>query len=205
VEHNAPALNNNMADNNNTFNIQLQYDINQALDPESWDGNFWAILLHGFMKHLASDIKNFKESFGKMQKYILSKAIESDKDNNIKDFKDVSKAAWGLISSLYKAHWNNLFVDDLNTSLRNKVKLKFSPQAIKELNINKGKSMVKLSYISTLLPPILAKLPKEVTKISKYFKKNFSSIQKKSYTQVSSNSSNTARETLKIKEAIPSL
>ena len=199
MEHDAPAL------NNNTFNIQLQYDINQALDPESQDGNFWAILLHGSMEHLASNIKNIKESFGKMQKYILSKAIESDKDNNIKDFKDVSKAAWEFISSLYKAHWDNLFVDDLNTSLRNKVKLKFSPQAIKELNINKGKSMVKLSYISTLLPPIPAKLPKKVTKISKYFKKNSSSIQKKSYTQVSSNSSNTARETLKIKEAIPSL
>ena len=125
VEHDAPALNNNIANNNNTFNIQLQYDINQALDPESWDGNFWAILLHGSIEHLASNIKNIKESFGKMQKYILSKAIESDKDNNIKDFKDVSKAAQEFISSLYKAHWDNLFVNDLNTSLRNKVKLKF--------------------------------------------------------------------------------
>ena len=49
------------------------------------------------------------------------------------------------------------------------------------------------------------KSPKEINEISKYFKKNPSSTQKKSYTQASSNRSNTARETLKIKEAFPSL
>jgi len=65
--------------------------------------------------------------------------------------------------------------------LRNKVKSKFSSQAFKELTNNKGKNMVKPFYVSTLLPPILAKLPKEVNEISKYFKKNSSSIQKKSY------------------------
>ena len=72
-------------DNNNVFNIQLNYDINQALDPESWDGNFWAILLHRLMEHLASNIKNIKESLGK--------AIKGDKANSIKDLKGVGKAA----------------------------------------------------------------------------------------------------------------
>jgi len=46
-------------------------------------------------------------------------------------------------------------------------------------------------------------LPKKVNENSKYFKKNSSSIQKKSYAQVSSNSTNTARKMLKIKEAFP--
>jgi len=45
------------------------------------------------MKYLAFNIKNIKESLGRMQKYILSKAIESDKTNNIKDLKDVGKVA----------------------------------------------------------------------------------------------------------------
>ena len=40
IEHDVPVLNNNMADKNNVFNVQLQYNINQALDLESWDGNF---------------------------------------------------------------------------------------------------------------------------------------------------------------------
>ena len=90
-------------------------------------------------------------------------------------------------------------------SLRNKVKLKFSLQAFSKLNNNKGRNMVKPSYVSSLPPSILAKLPKEVNKISKYFKKNSPSSQKKSYAQALFNSNNIARETLKIKEAFPSL
>ena len=44
------------------FNIQLNYDINQALDPRSWDSEFYAVSLHGSMEHLASNVKNIKES-----------------------------------------------------------------------------------------------------------------------------------------------
>jgi len=46
--------------NKHMFNMQLLYDINQALDPESWDGNFHAILLYGSIKHLVLDIKHIK-------------------------------------------------------------------------------------------------------------------------------------------------
>ena len=30
----------NNQDDNNMFNIQLNYNINQAIDPDSWDSNF---------------------------------------------------------------------------------------------------------------------------------------------------------------------
>ena len=71
------ALNsNNVVIDNNMFNIQLQYDINQTLDPESWDSNFHAISLYGSMKHLVSNIKNIQVSLDRMQKYIFGKAIE---------------------------------------------------------------------------------------------------------------------------------
>jgi len=92
-------------------------------------------------------------------------------------------------------------------SFRNKIKSKLSPQIIKvPVNI-KEKESVKPTYISPLLPPILAKLPKEVNEISKYFKKNPLLVQKKSYTQVSSKltTSNIVIETLKIKEAFLNL
>ena len=56
-------------------------------------------------------------------------------------------------------------------SFRNKVKSKFSPQIIKAPINVKDKELVKPIYISSLSPPILAKLLKEVNKISKYFKK----------------------------------
>jgi len=86
------------------FNVQLSYNVNQALDPKSWDGNFRAILIHGSMEYLASDISNIKESLGRIQKYILGKTIESNNANNIKDLENISKVVWDLILFLYEAH-----------------------------------------------------------------------------------------------------
>jgi len=92
-------------------------------------------------------------------------------------------------------------------SFRNKAKFKFSPQIIKALVNVKGKEPVKPTYVSPLLPPIPTKPPKKVNKISKYFKKNPSLAQKKSYAQVSSKPTtlNIAMEILKIKEAFLNL
>ena len=90
--------------NNNVFNVQLNYDVNQVRDPDSWDSKFQAISLHSSMEHLVSDLQNIKVSLTRMWKYILDKAIEGDNTNNINDLQGVSKVAWGFISSLYKAH-----------------------------------------------------------------------------------------------------
>ena len=86
-----PALNNDSSNNNNVFNMQLNYNINQALDSKSWNGNFWTILLHRSIEHLASDIKNIKDSLVRMCKYILGKSIEGNKTNSVKDLEGVSK------------------------------------------------------------------------------------------------------------------
>ena len=181
AEYEVPAFNNNIDSNNsNIINIQLNYDINQALNQDFWDGDFRAILLYGAMEHLASDIKNIKESLIRMKKYIQDKLIEDNKANNIKDLKDVSKVAWKFISFLYEVHQDSLVMDNKNTLLRNKIKSKFSLQVFSKLN-NKGKNIVKPPYISSLPSSIPAKLPKKVNKIFKYFKKNPSSSQKKSY------------------------
>jgi len=196
-----PALNNISLSSNNMVNVQLSYNINQALDPESWDGNFQAISLHGSIEHLASDIKNIKDSLIRMHKYILGKTIDGNKANSVKDLKSVGKAAWNFISLIYKAHWDSLIVDGSNMSFRNKVKAKFSPQ-ISKMPVNvKDKEVTKSTYVSPLLSPILAKFPKKINEISKYQEECvFSS--KKSYMQASSktSSSNVAMETLKIKE-----
>ena len=48
--------------NKHMYNMQISYDVNQALDTESWDSNFHVISLYGSMDHLASDAKNIKES-----------------------------------------------------------------------------------------------------------------------------------------------
>ena len=59
------ALNEDLALNQparcNMFNVQLNYDYNQALDLELWDSNFHTVSLYGLIEYLASDVQNIKE------------------------------------------------------------------------------------------------------------------------------------------------
>ena len=104
------------------FDVQLNYDPDQALDSESWDGNFHAVSLHGSMEHIASDVLSIKNSLLRIKKYILGKSINGDKANDFKDLSGMGKSIWEFISSVYDSHWDVLFVDENNTTLRNKVK-----------------------------------------------------------------------------------
>jgi len=89
VSNEDPAL--NQPSGNNVFNIQLNYNIDQALDPDSWDGEFYAVSLHGFMEHLASNIKNIKDSLYRMLKYVMGKSINEENANDIKDLEGIGK------------------------------------------------------------------------------------------------------------------
>ena len=73
------------------FDIQLSYDVDQALNPKEWNGDFHATLLYRVMEHLASNVKNIKDSLCRIEKYIWGKSIDSN-PNNIKDLKGISKA-----------------------------------------------------------------------------------------------------------------
>ena len=75
------------------FNVQLSYNINQALDPESWNSNFYTILLHDSLEHFVSDIKSIKKSLKRMQRYILNKSIVSNKANEVKNLECSGEAA----------------------------------------------------------------------------------------------------------------
>jgi len=140
-----------------------------------------------------------------MGKYIRGKSIDND-PNNIKDLKGVGKAVWEFLSFIYDSHWDGLYVDNTNTTFRNKVSSKFTPRVSKNSNNNnKGKETVKPTFIFPIPPPILAKTQKEVNKLLKYF--NTNPQQKKSYANATSSTKqpspsapkNIVRKTLKIK------
>jgi len=151
------------------FNINLNYDINQVLDLKEWDSDFCATSLYRAMKHLALDIKNIKDSLWRIGKYIRDKSIDND-PNNIKNLKGVDKAVWKFLSSIYNSHWDDLYVNNTNTTFRNKVSSKFTLQVPKNSNINsKGKETVKPTFLSLISSSILAKTQKEVNKLLKYF------------------------------------
>ena len=166
------------------FNVQLNYDLDAALNPDSWNGNFYIVSLHGSIKHLASDILNIKESLTRMRKFIASKSINGDKANDIKDLNSIGKAIWKFISIVYNSHWDSLYIDNKNTTFRSKVKSKFSPQ-VKNIQplVNKGKEVAKPSFVLVMLLPIPAKLNKEVKENLKFFKKIEKPATNKSYTQ----------------------
>ena len=92
--------------------------------------------------------------------------------NKINGLKDIGEAVWKFILLIYELKWYSIFVDN-NISFRKKVSEKFTPK-IKEVNASKNKSSKSSNLLATfnrLLPPILAKLPKEINEISKYFTK----------------------------------
>jgi len=60
-------------DENMFINIQLPYDLNAPTDPEIWNGSFHPISLHSSIEHIASDVKNIKDSLKFMAKYISNK------------------------------------------------------------------------------------------------------------------------------------
>ena len=60
-----------------------------------------------------------------MQKYILNKKIEGGKANDINNLKDIGKATWDFISSLYNSGWDEFIADNDNLSFRHKVKVQF--------------------------------------------------------------------------------
>ena len=169
------------------FNISLSYDPDTPADPKIWGGNFYPVSLHGSIKYLASDIKNIKDSLKFMTKYITNKKIDSSKTNDLEDFKGAEEAVWNFISSVYKANWDVLFMDNKSTLLKRKIASKFTPRMQSTpQRANKKNKGPSLASIERLPPLILAKSPKEVNEISKFFKSNkidnLASNKTKSYT-----------------------
>jgi len=85
------------------------------------------------------------------------------------------------------------------------VKTQFNPQINRDSIPKKDREIDKPASVSVISPPIPAESPKEVVKISRFFKKKTDNKGKKLYAQVSSSYSNPTRKILKIKEAFPNL
>ena len=143
-----------------------------------------------------------------MTNYIKNKSIESNKVNNVPDLKSIGEATWSFISAIYESGWDLLIANKDNQSFRHKFLSKFAPKIQEIKNKPKNNKSDKLASFIKLSPPILAKTPKEIKEILKFFKKSSQLTRKrdtmKSYVQVLFSSFNT-KEILKIKEIFPNL
>ena len=159
----------------------MPYNVNQATEQDAWDGDFCSISLHGLLEHLPFNANSIKESLHYITKYICNKKIENGKFNEVTDLKGIGEIAWNFISAIYESGWDSLIADNNNTSFGSKVSSKFTLK-INEVKTHKsksGKNADKPATFNRLSPPIPAKLPKKVNKISKYFKKNNQTNEKK--------------------------
>ena len=194
------------------INIQLPYDPQAPIEPDLWSGSFHPILLHGLIEHFALDSKSIKDSLNFMAKYIANKQVNSKEVNDLKDFNSMGDAIWNFISSVYKAKWDALHMNNNTNTLRTKISSKFTPRVTPNKNNNK-KEIAKLVPISIEKalpppPPLPAKSTTEINTISKYFKGNKTTTNStkltKSYTQASKQTASTS-EVLKIKESFLAL
>jgi len=152
-----------------------------------------------------------------MARYIFNKKVNLKTANDLKDFDGISDIVWNFLSSVYQSGWDSLHTDNKLKTLRENISSKFTPRIALSLTQKSNKLASKLVPASIdktlLLPPLLAKMAKEVNIISKYFQnrnsmnnnksKDKSKITK-SYAQVSKPPANTA-EVLKIKKVFPAL
>ena len=193
------------------INIQLQYDPQAPTDPELWSGSFHPISLHGLIEQITSNAKNIKDFLNFMAKYIINKQVNSNKVNDLEDFKGMGDSILNVISLVYQAKRDSLYTDNNSTTLRAKISSKFTPRVVpnpSKSNKEIAKAIPVTIKRAPLPPPLLAKSKKEVNVILKYFQSNKTLAEPKnlnrSYTQVSKQNANTS-EVLKIKESFPTL
>ena len=85
--------------------------------------------------------------------YIKNKKIKTS--NNIKDFKDIGKVAWKLISFIYKSKWNSLITDNYKNSFRQKVTYKFTSKVNLEKNSKKRENIINKPISIKQLPSLI--------------------------------------------------
>jgi len=126
-----------------------------------------------------------------MARYITNKQVNSNKVNDLEEFKGMGDSIWNFISSVYQAKWDSsvyqakwdsLYTDNNSTTLRAKISSKFTPRVA--LNPSKSNKEITKHILVTikrapLPPPLLAKSKKEVNVILKYFQSNKTSAEPK--------------------------
>jgi len=189
------------------INVQLPYNPNAPIEPESWSGLFHPISLHESIKQIALDAKNIKVTLDFMVKYIANKQVNSAHANDLKEFDGMGDAIWKFISSVYEAKWDSLYTDNKSNTLRSKISAKFTLRSASIRNNTKEKTRIPVPVSiekAPPLPPLPAKTKSKVNRISKYFKptNNKPNIEKptKSYAQMLRQSPSTL-DVLKIKES----
>ena len=88
----------------------LNYGGNQPLIPSSWNGAHYILSIFRTDKTSEIDTINMAQSISRIINYI--KNNPADKKLLAKEFEQVTKGFWNLISAIYSSRWNLLSVEN---------------------------------------------------------------------------------------------
>jgi len=85
------------------YEVLLAYNINQSMEPNTWDSEAHPISIFGFMEFLEINAKNIYISLLHMATYIRSRKVKSGSINDVPRLKGFGEAVWNFISSIYES------------------------------------------------------------------------------------------------------
>ena len=108
------------------YEVSLSYNINQFIEPNTWDSKAHPISIFSTMEFIEIDAKNIYTSLLCMADFIRFRKVDTDIINNIKELKGFSDAAFNFVLFIYKANWDTIHADNYNNSFKNRIVNKFT-------------------------------------------------------------------------------
>ena len=111
--HNRDAKGKGRTDSNNSGPSLLNYGRIQLAIPSSWDGAHHALSIFGTDHSVEIDATNMAQSLLRVVEYIVNNP--ADKKVPAREFENVVKGFWSLISAIYTSKWDLLPVENGKT------------------------------------------------------------------------------------------
>ena len=154
------------------MNVLILYNINQLVEPNTWDGEAYLISIFGTIEFLEIDFKNMSTSLLHMTNFIRNRDVESNKVNDVNQLQGFGQIVWEFISSIYQSGWDTLTTNKNNKMIRQNIVSKISPKINSIKSIKRAKQSKDRQVEVVKIPSlILARPPKEVLEKSKFFNK----------------------------------
>ena len=183
----------------------LNYGGKQPSIPSSWDGVHHALSIFRTDETSKIDAINIAQSISRIIDYIKSSL--ADKKLPIKDFEQVTKGFWSLITAIYSSRWNLLPVEDGKTFC-DLVGERILNSYVKCGLLNQPEAKKPLPSIPTTAMNSNVPVAPSLSKMTGPNKKKAPkpTIMKKSYTQASkANISSSIEDIIRVKEVFPTL
>jgi len=203
--HNRDVKGKRRTDSINSGPSLLNYGRNQPSIPSSWDGAHHALSIFRTDETSEIDAINMAQLISRIIDYIKNNL--ADKKLPAREFEQVTKGFWNLISAIYSSRWDLLLVED-DKNFHALVGEKILNNYVKLDLVNQPETKKLLSSMPTtaMNPNIPAISPPSKTTGPNEKKALKPTIMKKSYAQASkANISSSIEDVIRVKEVFPTL